>query len=148
MRFLGHPVHPMLVAFPIALLALTPVWDALSVFGVMADGRTAGYFCLLAGVIGGGLAAVPGFVDLVKIPQSEKKAATTALIHASLALTAVSLFGVALALRGGRLAAPSATVLGLEIAGALCLGATGWFGGHLVFRHGVGVTPHGAGGKD
>jgi len=39
MRLFGHPVHPMLVAFPIALLALTPVWDALAWANVLRDGR-------------------------------------------------------------------------------------------------------------
>src|SRR6185295_12329333 len=80
MRLFGHPVHPMLVAFPIALLALTPIWDALACAGV--------------------LAVVTGFADLLKIPQSESMTAKVALIHAGLALGVLSLFGLAFALRG------------------------------------------------
>ena len=139
MRLFGHPVHPMLVAFPIALLALTPVWDVLAWANVLHDGRTTAYYSEVAGLIAGGLAAIPGFADLIKIPQSEPANAKTALIHAGLALTMLSLFGIAFAFRGGAAGSPSVLVLGLEVAGALCLAVTGWFGGHLVFRRGVGV---------
>ena len=139
MRLFGHPVHPMLVAFPIALLALTPVWDALAWANVLRDGRITAYYSEAAGLITAGLAAIAGFADLIKIPQSESANAKTALIHAGLALTMLSLFGVAFALRGGAAGSPSVLVLGLEAAGALCLGVTGWFGGELVFRRGVGV---------
>ena len=71
MRLFRHPVHPMLVAFPIALLALTPVWDVLAWAGVMKDGRTTAYYSEAAGLIAAGLAAIAGFADLIKIPQSE-----------------------------------------------------------------------------
>lgn len=139
MRLFGHPVHPILVAFPIALLALTPLLDGLSWLGVMADAAGAAYLCEAAGLIGGGLAIVTGFADFVKIPQEEKAAARVAIIHASLALCMFSLFGVAFALRGPRTAAAGPGVLALEVAGAVLIGVTGWFGGHLVFGHRVGV---------
>jgi uncharacterized membrane protein len=140
MRLLGHPVHPILVAFPIALLALTPVLDLLPLLGVvLTDATGAAYLCELAGLVGGGLAIVTGFADFMKIPQSEKAAAKAAIIHASLALGMLSLFGTAFALRGARTATASPAVLALEVAGAALLAVTGWFGGHLVFGHGVGV---------
>lgn len=145
MRLFGHPVHPMLVAFPVALLALTPVWDGIAWAGLMLDARSAGYFCELGGLIIGGLALVTGFVDLIKIPASQPAAARVALIHASCALGALSCFGIAFAFRGGRVAVPDTGVLALEVAGALALVATGWLGGHLVFRHGVGVQSGDAG---
>jgi uncharacterized membrane protein len=139
MRLFRHPVHPMLVAFPIALLALTPVWDVLAVVGVMKEGRATAYYSEAAGLIAAGLAIIAGFADLMKIPQSETANAKVALIHAGLALTMVSLFGVAFAMRGGAAGQPGTWVLVLEAAGALCLAVTGWFGGDLVFRRGVGV---------
>src|SRR5262245_51666197 len=139
MRLFGHPVHAMLVAFPIALLGLTPLLDALSWTGVMTDAAGAAYFCELAGLIGAGLAIVTGFDDFVKIGPTEYAAARTAIIHASLALGVISLFGVAFALRGARAAAATPGPLALEVAGVALVAATGWFGGHLVFGHGVGV---------
>ena len=139
MRLFGHPVHPILVAFPIALLGLSPVLDGLAFANVMADAKVAAYYCQLAGLIGGGLAVITGFVDFAKIPQSEKATAKVAIIHASLALGMLSLFGLAFALRGGRTAVAGPGVLAIELAGAGLLGVTGWFGGHLVFGYGVGV---------
>jgi uncharacterized membrane protein len=42
MRFLGHPVHAVLVAFPIGLLTLVPCWDVLALLGT-SGASTAGY---------------------------------------------------------------------------------------------------------
>jgi len=139
MRLFGHPVHPMLVAFPIALLGLTPVLDVMSLTGVMADANVVAYLCQLVGLITGGLAIVTGFADFMKIPAARSGTVKTALIHASLGLGMLSIYGVAFAFRGGRMAVPGGVTLVLEVVGALGLAATGWFGGHLVFRHGVGV---------
>lgn len=139
MRLFGHPVHPLLVAFPIALLGLTPILDGLAVANMMADATVVAYYCQLAGLIGGGLAIITGFADFMKIPQADKPAAKTAIIHASLALCMLTLFGIAFALRGGRTAVAGTGVLALEVAGAAFLAVTGWFGGHLVFRYAVGV---------
>lgn len=139
MRFLGHPVHAALVAFPIALLGIAPLWDLATRFQILADGQLVGYFCLLAGLIGAGLAIITGFADFLKIADPQSTAAKAALTHAGVALCAISLYGIAFALRGGRTAQPGAVSLALEIAGAAGLGATGWLGGHLVFHHRVGV---------
>jgi uncharacterized membrane protein len=129
----------MLVAFPIALLGLTPLWDGLARAGIMADARLLAHHGEAVGLIGAGLAVITGFAELLKIPASEAATARAALIHAGLALTMISLFGVAFALRGSAATLPSAVVLALDLAGALGLGATGWFGGDLVFQRGVGV---------
>ena len=138
MRLLGHPMHPMLVAFPIGLLALVPLWDALALLGVTDDAAPVAYWSALAGLVGGGLAVITGLVDFVRLPPGA--AVNTALVHASAALTALSLFGVAFAFRSNT-AAPSTLVIVLDALGAAVLGVTGWFGGHLVFRHGAGVEP-------
>lgn len=139
MRLFGHPVHAALVAFPVALLGVAPIWDLGARFHVLAGGEVAGYFCLLAGLIGAGLAVPTGFADFLKLGDPRSAAAKAALTHAGVALTAVSLSGLGFALRGGRAAQPGTVSLALELAGALGLAATGWLGGHLVFHHGVGV---------
>lgn len=162
MRLFGHPVHPIVVAFPIALLGLTPVWDLAGSLGVINDAKLVAYYSELAGLVGGGLALVTGFVDLLKVLNAgpagpagdtaragqSAKVVNTALTHAGLGFAVVSLFAIAFALRGGSSAEPRTVVLILEWLGALCLGVTGWFGGHLVFGHGVGVdTPRTPGGE-
>jgi uncharacterized membrane protein len=138
MRFLGHPVHPILVAFPIALLVLTPIWDGLALFGV-ATLAPVGYWTELAGLVGGGLAAVTGLVDFMGLDEPSPELTSKALRHAGFAVATLGLFVVAFAFRGGASGEPTLVVVGLELFGALGLGVTGWLGGHLVFGYGVGV---------
>ena len=71
-RLFGHPVHQMLIVFPLGLLATAVVFD-LVYFGtddpVFA---TVAYWLLVAGVIGGLLAAPFGFADWLKIPPDTR----------------------------------------------------------------------------
>ncbi|HWA72292.1 MAG TPA: DUF2231 domain-containing protein [Polyangiaceae bacterium] len=136
MRLFGHPLHPALVAFPLGLLLLVPVWDLAAPFIGARDAATVAYWCELAGLILGGLAATAGLIDLVRL--SKPAAMPTALRHAGCALLSLSSFGVAFALRGH--GDPlRAVVVGLDLLGALALAFAGWLGGHLVFHYSVGV---------
>ena len=137
MRLLGHPLHAILVAFPLALLSLTPLWDALAWAGI-AGAHWVAYLGMIAGLSIGVLAVVTGFIDFVR---AEKSAAveTVALWHAGCALTALCIFAVALVLRSADHTA-TGWALAVEAVGAIGIGITGWFGGHLVFHHGVAVS--------
>ena len=136
MRVLGHPLHAVLVAFPIGLLTLVPLWDALALLGT-SGASAAGYLSEIAGLVAGLLAVVTGSIDFVKArktPAVEK----LALWHATAALTALSIFGIALVLRSKDHTA-TLPVVALEAAGVAGIALTGWCGGHLVFHHGVAV---------
>jgi uncharacterized membrane protein len=139
MRILGHPVHPILVCFPVALLALVPICDGAAWLGVAIELARVGYYLELFGLVGGALAAVPGFIDFFTLKAPAPKLNQTGILHATLAATTLSCFGIAFALRGPRDAAPAALVCVVELLGAATLAATGWFGGHLVFHFGLGV---------
>lgn len=138
MRIFGHPLHAVIVAFPLGLLSLVPLWDALAWAGV--PGATgAAYLGQIAGVAGGVLAVVTGAIDLVR---AKKSAAVQDLgiWHATAATTGLLVFAVGLALRSpDHTATP--LVVSLEVAGVGCLALAGWCGGHLVFHHGVAVRP-------
>ncbi len=136
MRALGHPVHAVLVAFPLGLLTLVPCWDALALFGT-PGASAAGYLSTVAGLVTGFLAVVTGSIDFVR---AKKTAAIEklGLWHAAAAVTALSIFGIALVCRGKDHTA-ALPVVALEAAGVACLALTGWCGGHLVFHHGVAV---------
>jgi uncharacterized membrane protein len=140
MRLLGHPVHPLVVAFPIALLALTPLWNGAAFFGIAPELALVGYWSELAGLIGSGLALITGLADFLALKEPSPELTNAGLRHAAFALTMLGFFVTAFVLRGGSSAPVRPLVLGLEVAGALCLVATGWLGGHLVFGHGVGVN--------
>ncbi len=139
MRLLGHPVHPLVVAFPVALLTLTPLWDGAAFLGVAPELALVGYWSELAGLIGGGLALVTGFVDFLRLKDPSPELTQAALRHATFAMAMLGFFVTAFVLRGGSSGPVRPIVLGLEVVGALCLALTGWLGGHLVFSRGVGV---------
>src|SRR5689334_9335660 len=122
MRLFGHPLHPILVCFPIALLALTPLCDALAWLGVATELGRVGHFLELFGLVGGAFALVTGFVDFYGLEEPSQKLTRTALTHAALAVTMLSIFGLAFALRGGSTTGPRPVAVGLELVGALVLG--------------------------
>ena len=143
-RLLGHPVHPPLTAFPLVLLVLAPLADAVGWGRAEPLFWQLGFWGLVGGLVMALPAAATGFLDFTTIP-ADTPAAKTGLWHLSVMLSAVSLSGIGLALRGGRVPADDARLLafGLEAAGALLVLGGGWLGGHLVFHHGVGVNPRG-----
>jgi uncharacterized membrane protein len=69
MRVFGHPLHAVLVTFPLGLLTLVPVWDALAWLGV-SGASAAAYLGQIAGVVGGLLAAVTGSIDFVRAKKT------------------------------------------------------------------------------
>ncbi|HEX5419051.1 MAG TPA: DUF2231 domain-containing protein [Gammaproteobacteria bacterium] len=139
-RLFGHPIHPMLVVFPLGLLATAVCFDIVflstktSVFAVVA------YWMIIAGIVGGLVAAPFGFLDwLITIP-AHTRAKRVGALHGAGNLVVVLLFIGSAILR--TLAAPQpppgwAYVLSFIGAGLALV--TGWLGGELVDRLGIGV---------
>lgn len=139
LRIAGHPVHAMLVAFPIAFLTgafITdvaywrlgnPFWAAMSVW------------LLAAGVLTGLMAALAGLTDF--LGDRRIRALSHAWQHMAGNLLVLLLSAFNLFIRFGDAATPIPS-LGLPIstAVALMLMFTGWRGGDLVYRHRVGVA--------
>src|SRR5262245_66170876 len=67
-KILGHQVHPMLVVFPLGLLAMSLIFDGIYLVTDNPVFSSTAYWDILAGVIGGLLAAVFGFWDWLTIP--------------------------------------------------------------------------------
>jgi len=140
----GHPLHPILVAFPIAFFTGTLIFDVL---GILKDNpayrQTAG-FMELAGLIAACIAAVPGLIDyFYTVPpvSSAKKRATQ---HGSINLLMVLLFASAYLLRNNNTVS-FPVIAGLELAGFILLVISGWLGGTLVYRNQIGIDPRYAG---
>jgi uncharacterized membrane protein/nitrite reductase/ring-hydroxylating ferredoxin subunit len=134
----GHPLHPILVSFPIAFLTGTLLFDAIGFF--MNDPRfwLAGYYLEIAGIGFGLIAAIPGFADyLFRVPpaSSAKKRAAK---HGILNLLLLMLFTAAWIYRHESARAPL-IVLGAEVLGVLIMSFSGWLGGTLVHRNQIGV---------
>ena len=71
-KLFGHPVHPMLIVFPLGLLAASLGFDA----GYWWTGNTefaiVSFWTISAGIIGGLLAAVFGALDWWAIPKNTR----------------------------------------------------------------------------
>jgi uncharacterized membrane protein len=143
-KILGHPIHPMLVGYPVALYTATLV--AFVIYARNADVFWF-KFAVAANLAAVGLAvltALPGFVDWAfGIPRGTQ-AKRTGMMHAGLNVIALGLFGADLGVHVHRWAsaAPGGATSGI-ILGALGIVATlgaGFLGWSLVQDHGVGVA--------
>jgi uncharacterized membrane protein len=140
-KLFGHPIHPMLIVLPLGLLSMSVVFDILYLFVDNDAFPTIAFWNIAAGVVGGLLAAVFGAWDWLHIP-SETRAKRIGLFHGLGNVVVVSLFAISWLLR---LNEPgyetSGLALALSIIGVLLALVTGWLGGELVDRLGVGVDP-------
>ena len=149
----GHPVHPMLIPFPIALWFFSLIADLIYLWRGNPVWRDwVAFYTLLGGIIGAALAAVPGLVDWLSITDGEVK--KIANWHARLNVIALLVFAASFYLRttgGAALVSGSYTIpVLLSVLGVLLITISGWLGGEMVFKHGVAVEPQsdaGAGGK-
>jgi uncharacterized membrane protein len=135
---LGHPIHPMLVPFPLAflvgvLLADLAYWGTADAFWARAALWLVG-----AGVVAGAVASVAGLIDFFTIQRAREHA--MGWVHFLGNATALALSLVNWLLRVDEPAAailPWGLVLSVVVAGIL--GVTGWAGGELSYRHRIGV---------
>src|SRR5881394_3064389 len=97
-RVAKHALHPMLVVFPLGLLATSVAWDICRLATGHASWGMISFWTIVAGVIGALLAAVPGFIDWLAIPQNTR-ARKVGLYHMVLNLTVVGLFVITLIAR-------------------------------------------------
>lgn len=135
----SHPVHPMLVAFPIGLWVGGFVMDLIGLAAKNSSIWTAGWYAQLGGCIGAALAAIFGVVDLFGVVPPRSSARTTGYTHAVLNVCALGLFIAVLAVRGSASAQPTGTSILLGAIGVVVLAYSGWLGGTLVYRNQIGV---------
>ncbi|WP_136163818.1 DUF2231 domain-containing protein [Sphingomonas flavalba] len=139
MRLFGHPIHPMLVHFPVALWALATAGDALTLAGVAAAWPLA-WLCTAAGVALAIPAMAAGLVDFAALAE---EAVPVALRHMTLIGGAFTAYATSLVLRSDGLAAlpsPALSAMAAGLAGLLLLTAGAWQGGQLVYRFGAGTS--------
>lgn len=135
----GHPIHPMLVVFPLGLLATGVIFDILYLVTGNDAFPTVSYWMITAGVLGGLLAALFGFIDWMAIPDGTR-AKAIGLWHGVGNFVIVVLFALSWFMRGGRAGyAPDGLPFILELVGAGLAAVTGWLGGELVYRLRIGV---------
>lgn len=139
----GHPIHPMLVPFPIAFLVGAFLAD-LGYWWTAEPYWARGSLWLIgAGLVSGGLAAVFGLVDFLTIGRAREHRGGWIHFLGNATVLALALVNMLV-----RLPDPAQAVLswGLTLSAATAglLLVTGWYGGELAYRHMIGVTGHGA----
>jgi uncharacterized membrane protein len=139
-----HPIHPMLIPFPIALWVFSLVADVIYLWrGNPAWRDWIAFYTLLGGIVGGAAAAVPGLIDWLSLKDPE--VVKIANWHARLNVIALLIFVASFYLRttgGSRWVGGSYTIpVMLSVVGVILITISGWLGGELVFKHGVAVNP-------
>lgn len=135
----GHPLHPLIVTFPIAFLvgALGTdlgYWLTQDPFWARAS-----LWLLGAGFLSGLLAAASGMMDFLKINRVRKRTAGWAHMVGNVAALLLALVNWVMRWNNSADAIlPTGIILSLVI--SLLLGITGWYGGELVYRHKIAVV--------
>lgn len=139
----GHPIHPMIIPFPIALWVFSLVADVIYLWrGNPVWKDWIAFYALLGGIIGAAVAAVPGLIDWLSL--TDKAVVKIANWHARLNVIALLVFAGSLYLRttgGASLVGNSHTIpVTLSVLGVVLISISGWLGGEMVFKHGVAVS--------
>jgi uncharacterized membrane protein len=139
MRVLGHSLHPMLIALPIGLLVASVIFDIIHLASGSTIWAQLAFANLGIGVLAALVAAVPGFIDWLRLP-SATRAKQTGAVHMVINVIAVVLFAIDWILRF-RLPSESvgAGLFVLSLIALALLSVGGWLGGELVERLGIGV---------
>jgi len=137
-KFLGHPIHPMLIVFPLGLLATAVIFDIIALARDVPFLFSVSFWMIAAGVLGGLIAAVFGLIDWLAIP-AHTRAKRVGLWHGIGNAIVTVFFAASWVLRRATSDRPSATALTLSFVAVVIALISAWLGAELVDRLGVGV---------
>jgi uncharacterized membrane protein len=137
-KLFGHPIHPILIVFPLGLFATAVIFDILSLATENSFWTGMSYYLIYAGIIGGLAAAIFGLIDFLAIP-AQTRAKSIGLLHGVGNVIVVALFIGSCLLRRPTPETPPVMALTLSFTGVALSLLTGWLGGELIDRLGVGV---------
>ena len=137
-RLLGHPIHSMLIVFPLGLLTVAAIFDIIYISTHNSHLADLSYWMIASGIVGGLIAAVFGLIDWLGIPEGTR-AKYIGLIHGLSNVVVLILFIVSWFMRRPNPAAPGMTAMMLGWIGIVIALFAGWLGGELVYRLNVGV---------
>jgi uncharacterized membrane protein len=137
-KLLGHPIHQQLIVFPLGLLGMAVIFDGISYLTGDPNWTSAAFYMIGAGIVTGLLAAIFGLWDYIAIP-SGTRAKRIGALHGIGNVFVILLFVLSFGMRWSNPAYPPMSAYLCSIAGLLLALMTGWLGGELVDRLGVGV---------
>ncbi|WP_447978025.1 DUF2231 domain-containing protein [Candidatus Nitrospira bockiana] len=139
--FTGHPLHPQMIVMPAGLLPFSLLMDVMHLATRDRSYADAAYYAMMGGLVGGLAAGAAGAADFMTIPEdSETK--KIGRLHGILNVALLSLTAVNLLLRRNR-RAPGGLPIVLSLVGNAGLFVSAWYGGHLVYEHGMRVKAAG-----
>ncbi|HUQ67420.1 MAG TPA: DUF2231 domain-containing protein [Flavitalea sp.] len=136
----GHPLHPILVCFPIAFYTGTLLFDVLAKTYSPEYLFTA-YNLEIAALAGAALAAIPGIIDFIYTIPPDSTAKKRGGKHGLTNIAVMLLYVTALIYRANNEVPDINILIALEGAGWILLLFAGWMGGTLVYRNQIGVDP-------
>jgi uncharacterized membrane protein len=149
-RVAGHPIHPMLVAFPFAFYTATVVTLLVYIGTREAFWYRFAMVASLAGIATAVIAALPGAIDLRSLPR-HSRARKAGLQHAGFNLLATGLFAVTAlvlyqtwihrAMVNGEYIFDATVPLALAVVAWVAMVIAGSLGWTLVQTHHVGIKP-------
>jgi uncharacterized membrane protein len=137
-RLLGHPIHQMLIVFPLGLLATSLFFDIAHLASGNPLWATIAYYLIAVGIVTGLIAAVFGTIDWLSVPAGTR-ARRIGRLHGGGNVVVILLFAGSWLLRRDDPGAPKTTAVVLSALAVLLALVTAWLGGELVDRLGVGV---------
>lgn len=137
-QFKGHPLHPILVSFPVAFFVGTLLVDIGATVCQRHDLLATAFYLEAGGIIFGLLAAVPGIIDFIYTVPPKSSGKKRAAKHGIINVTMIIIFSTVLMMRYHEKISIE-WILILESAGIILLMISGWLGGTLVYRNQIGV---------
>src|SRR5437773_3986911 len=142
-KWLGHPLHPILVHVPMAMWPGAFIFDLLSQWNIGGNASVRlAFYAIVFGLTASLLAAPTGLIDWTGI-KKEKPAWKIGLYHMALNLIALLLFAINLGLRWSTFREDTkvaATPLLLSALGTLLLVGSAYLGGRMVYEYGISVA--------
>lgn len=135
-NFHNHPIHLMLVVFPIGLWVFSLISDLIFLANHDEAWRLTALYTLGGGIVGALLAAIPGMIDLFTV--QDKNIKRIGLMHMALNLFIVLLYVINLWWRIQR--PETMGPIWLSAIAVALLMISGWLGGEMVYMHGAGVN--------
>ena len=134
----SHPLHPILVSFPIAFFAGTFVFDIIGWWLNKPVLSSTAYYLNIAGIVCALLAAIPGFIDFLFTIPPRSSAKKRGAKHGITNVVMLLIFIVAFFYRRDA-DVNNYILLSLEAVGVVLMTIAGWMGGTLVYRNQIGV---------
>ncbi|MCC7446315.1 MAG: DUF2231 domain-containing protein [Anaerolineae bacterium] len=137
-KFLGHPIHQMLIVLPLGTLIFAAVLDVLHLITRRSAFAAAAFYNLAAGIVTGLVSAIFGFLDWSALPEGTR-AKRIGFMHGAGNALVMVLSTISWLLRSRDKTRPPEVAQMLSLIAVSLGGVTAWLGGELVDRLGVGV---------